>query len=88
MLLERKINNSEYQKAVNLLSRLFEFDSDIEKQINGYIQTFGICHFFENLEAFELSADTIIKLQAVRLVLYGLDDAGSKEMGGGDANNE
>ena len=87
MLQERKINNSEYQRAVSLLSKLFEFDSDIEKQINRYIQNYGICHFFENLEAFELSVDTIIKLQAVRLVLFGLDETGSKAMEGGESND-
>lgn len=85
---ERKISNSEYQKAVSLLSRLFKFDFDLEKQINGYIHNYGICHFFENLEAFELSVDTIIKLQAVRLVLFGLEGEVSKEMEGGEANNK
>lgn len=87
MTQERVINHSEYQRAVALLSQMVEFDSDVEKQINGYIQNCGICHFFENLEAFELPANTVIKLQAVRMVLFCLDEAGNKGERDGKVNN-
>jgi len=88
MTQERTINQSEYQKASSLLSKMFESNSDIEHQINGYIQCYGICHFFENLEALELDDDTTIKLQAVREVLFGLDMVRDKILRGGDTNNE
>ena len=87
MTQERVINRSEYQRAVALLSKMVEFDSEVEKQINGYIQNWGVCHFFENLEAFEFSADTVIKLQAVRMILFGLDETGNKAERGGEVNN-
>lgn len=70
----RKINQSEYQRAVNLLAKLFEEDSDVEKQINGYIIHFGIQNFFENLEATELTGEILQNLKAVRAVLFGLDE--------------
>lgn len=88
MLQERKVNPSQYEKAAALLSQLFEFDSDVEKQINSYIQHNGIVHFFENLEDFELDVDTTIKLQAVRDVLFGLGMAGEGSLRGGEVNNE
>lgn len=81
MTKERIINQSEYQKASSLLSKMFESNSDIENQINGYIQCYGICHFFENLEAFELDIDTTIKLQAVREILFGLNMLGDSSEG-------
>lgn len=83
MIREKTMNHSEYQRIVALLSKLFEFESDIEKQIYGYIGNYGICHFLENLEAFELSVDTIIKLQALKSVLFGLDKTDDKVMRGG-----
>lgn len=90
MTQERVVNHSEYQRAVALLSRMVEFDSDVEKQINGHIASCGISHFFENLEAFELSADTVAKLHAVRQVLFGLHelDTDKNIMKGGEVNNE
>jgi len=87
MTQERKINHSQYQKAAALLSQLFEFDSDIEKKINAYVQHNGICYFFENLEDFELDVDTTIKLQAVRDVLFGLGLMEDRPLRGGVANN-
>ena len=87
MTQERVINQFEYQRAVALLSEMVEFDSDVEKQINGYIYNCGICHFFENLEAFELPADTVIKLQVVRMVLFGLNESGNKGESDGEVNN-
>ena len=84
----RIINQIEYKKASNLLSKLFESNSDIESQINGYIECYGICHFFENLEAFDLDIDTTIKLQAVREVLFGLSLVGDRSLRGGEINNE
>jgi hypothetical protein len=88
MLEGRTIKNSEYQRAVSLLSKLFEFDSDIEREINTYIQNYGICHFFENLEAFELSADVCTKLKAVRSILFSQDRATSKITEGGEVNGQ
>lgn len=87
MVQERKINHSQYEKAAALISQLFEFDSDIEKQINDYIQCNGICCFFENLEDFELDVDTTIKLQAVRDVLFGLGIVEGGSLRGGGAKN-
>lgn len=87
MLQERKINPTQYEKAAELLSQLFESDSDVEKQINSYIQHNGIAYFFENLEDFELDVDTSVKLQAVRNVLFGMGIIADRELRGGEENN-
>lgn len=81
---EREINYDQYNKAVMLLSKLFEFDSDIEKQINDYIRHYGIVHFFENLETCELDVETISKLQAVKIVLLNSDNLYGTGLKGGE----
>lgn len=70
---KNQIKNSDYEKASKLLSKLIDADSDVAEQINNLIQQQGVSKFFKNLEKHELSPDILEKLQAVKLVLLGLD---------------
>lgn len=81
-----RITDIQYQRAATLLSRLFDADSDIERQINDCICRNGIAQFFDRLEAFEFTGDVLTKLQAVRLVLLGLDGTGMR--GGAMPNDQ
>ena len=72
------IKHDNYEQASKTLSRLFEFDSHIEQQINCYMQHYGIIRFFRELETLELASDVIAKLSAVRTVLFNLK-AGEKK---------
>lgn len=74
------IRQKHYEKASNLLGKLFEVDSDITEQINRSIQLYGADDFFNNLEAFGFSSDVFEKLQAVRVVLYGMGEETMKDM--------
>lgn len=72
-----------YERASSLLGELFDTTSDITEQINGCIRHNGVSKFFENLEAFDFSGEVLEKLQAVKMVLYGVEEA--KEPDGGGA---
>ena len=64
----------DYERASRLLGELFEVDSDIIEQINRCIQHYGACGFFKNLKAFDFSGDVFEKLEAVRMVLFGMGE--------------
>lgn len=85
---ENKIKSNEIKKAALLMSRLIEFDSDVEKDINGYISRYGITYFFNNLETFELSSDIIFKLQALRVILFGFEKLKKQLLIGGELSND
>ncbi len=68
------IKQKNYEKASRLLGELFDADSDITEQINRCIQQYGACGFFKNLEVFDFSGDVFEKLQAVRMVLFGMGE--------------
>lgn len=74
------IRQEHYEKASHLLGKLFEVDSDITEQINLCIQRYGADNFFNNLEAFGFSSAVFEKLQAVRMVLYGMGEETMKDM--------
>lgn len=71
------INRKNYEKASRLLGELFEADSGITEQISRNIQHYGAGRFFKSLETFDFSEDVLEKLQAVRMVLFGM---GEEEM--------
>lgn len=83
---ERKISQAQYGNAAALLSMLFEFNSDIEQQINLYLQKYGIVYFFEHFEELELDYSTILRLQAVREVLFRLESEDARLKGGETGN--
>lgn len=74
MLHDIKVSDSDYERASQLLGKLFEVDSDITYEISRYIKYNGITGFFRNIEAFNFPADVFEKLNAVRLVLFSLGD--------------
>ena len=74
MLQDKTIKQKDYERASQLLGRLFEVDSDITEQISRCIQYNGAEAFFKNLESFDFSADVFEKLDAVRLVLFGMGE--------------
>lgn len=74
MLWDRKIKYSDYERASQLLGKLFEVDTDVTEEINRYIQHYGVSDFFKNLENLDFSASVFKKLNAVRLVLFGMED--------------
>lgn len=74
MLQDKKINQKDYERASQLLGRLFEVDSDITVQINRCIECYGVQEIFKNIETFDFTQDVLEKLNAVRLVLFGLGE--------------
>lgn len=78
---KNQIKTIEYEKASRLLSKLIDADSDIADQINTLVQRQGVANFFKNLKKQELSPDVLEKLQAVKLVLRGLETANSQSEG-------
>lgn len=68
------IKQKNYERASQLLGKLFEVNSDITQQINCYIQHYGTGSFFKKLEAFDFSEDVLKKLMAVRMVLFGMGE--------------
>ena len=71
---DNTIKQKDYDGASQLLGKLFEVDSDITEQISRCIQYYGADGFFNNLETFDFSADVFGKLNAVRLVLFGMGE--------------
>ena len=67
----QKIKQKDYERASQLLGRLFEVDSDITEQINRGIQHNGIRVFFKNIDAYDFPKEVQEKLTAVRHVLFG-----------------
>jgi len=61
---EPAIKQKNYERASQLLGRLFEVDSDITEQINRCLQDYGAKGFFRNLESFDFSEDVFKKLKA------------------------
>ena len=74
MLQDKTIKRKDYERASQLLGKLFEVDSDITEQISRCIQYYGAEKFFKTLETFDFSADVFEKLNAVRLVLFGMGE--------------
>lgn len=74
MLQDNTIKQKDYDRASQLLGKLFEVDSDITEQISRCIQYYGAAGFFKNLETFDFSEDVFEKLNAVRLVLFGMGE--------------
>ena len=72
-MVHRVIREQNYDKASELLGKLFDATSDVSDQIRSYIRTNGVSRFFDNLSDYDFSPDVVEKLQAVRDVLYGLD---------------
>ncbi len=68
------IKQRDYERASSLLGELFAFDSDITDEINKYIQIYGVEGFFKKLATFDFSVDVYEKLNAVKLVLFGLGE--------------
>lgn len=68
------IKQKDYERASSLLGKLFAFDSDITDEINKCIQINGVEGFFKKLESFDFSPDVYEKLNAVRLILFGLGE--------------
>jgi hypothetical protein len=66
-----KIKQKDYERASQLLGRLFEVDTDITEQINREIQHNGIREFFKSIDAYDFSKEVNEKLTAVRQVLFG-----------------
>ena len=74
------IKQADYERASLLLGKLFEVEADSTDQINMCMGHYGIDEFFKNLETFDFSVDVFKKLEAVRMILLGLEeDAASKE---------
>lgn len=67
----KKIKQRDYERASQLLGKLFDVDSDIVKQINTRIHHNGICEFFKNLDAYDFTNDVHEKLTAIRQILFG-----------------
>jgi hypothetical protein len=84
---KNQIKSTNYEKASKLLSKLVDADSDAAEQINSMIRQQGIARFFKNLNKQELSPEVLEKLQAVKLVLFGLGMAGEGNLRGGEINN-
>lgn len=81
------IKQKNYERASRLLGELFDAASDITEQINCCIQHNGVGGFFENLEAFDFSREVLEKLEAVKVVLFGLSEE-TINNGGGAAHEE
>lgn len=61
--------NQEYQRVAQIISELLTLDEDMAQKINISIQSYGIGHFLDNLEAFDLSQEAILKLQNLKTIL-------------------
>lgn len=70
----KTIKQEDYQRASLLLGKLFEVETDITDQINTCMGHYGVEGFFQNLETFDFSAEVFEKLDAVRMVLFGLGE--------------
>ncbi|MHB1454216.1 MAG: hypothetical protein ACYCYM_09745 [Saccharofermentanales bacterium] len=73
-MVHRVIREQNYEKASELLGRLFGSAPDVAGQINSCIKANGVAMFFDCLDRYEFSPDILEKLQAVRSVLYGLEE--------------
>jgi hypothetical protein len=62
----------EYGIATHLLAGLLDLDTGTEEKINEYIKNYGIVHFFENLEVFDLHLEVSEKLNTLKLILDGI----------------
>lgn len=67
-------NQKDYEKVSLLLGDLFEVDSDIIERISCCIQKYGVSSFLENSRTFDFPADIAEKLDAVGMVLYGMNE--------------
>ncbi len=74
MISNNTIKQRDYERASCLLGKLFAFDSDITDEINKYIQINGVEGFFKKIATFDFSVDVYEKLNAVKLVLFGLGE--------------
>ncbi|TCX53616.1 hypothetical protein [Dehalobacter sp. 14DCB1] len=70
----KTVKQEDYERASLLLGKLFEVETDITDQINTCMGHYGIEGFFKNLETFDFTADVFGKLDAVRMVLFGLGE--------------
>lgn len=68
------LKQKDYEKVSLLLGDLFEVDSDVIEQINYCIQNYGVSSFFDNFRTYNFSADVVEKLNAVGMVLYGMNE--------------
>lgn len=66
----KKIKQSNYERASQLLGKLFDVDSDIVEQINTGISHNGIRGFFKNLDAYDFTGEVYSKLTTVRHMLF------------------
>jgi len=66
----KKVKQSNYERASQLLGKLFDVDSDIVEQINTGISHNGIRGFFKNLDAYDFSGNVYDKLTAVKRMLF------------------
>lgn len=74
MINNTTIKQGDYERASSLLGKLFTFDSNILDKIKKYIQINGVEGFFKKLESFDFAPYVYEKLNAVRLVLFGLGE--------------
>lgn len=68
----KRIQGLEYDQFARLLAQLLDLDSDTELRVSNLIKTFGISHFFNNLQTFSLNETDLDKMNALQLILKSL----------------
>lgn len=78
-----KTRNDEMMKAIFLLKRLFEKNSDEMEALSLYIQRDGIVEFLKKLDTYEISSELYEGLYAVKVIVFTLEEMeGFKGKGG------
>lgn len=71
---QQEINLMQYKYISSLLAQLLEVDIYTEEIITGYIETFGVDKFFNNIELMDLPFEVIDKLENLQLILEALEE--------------
>lgn len=86
MIGNKKIKYENYQKASELIGKLFDVESDITSYISQCIEHNGVEKFFRNIELFEFDKDVYKKLCAVRFILLGVAENSMIDKEGGETS--
>ena len=68
----KRIQGLEYDQFAGLLAQLLNLDTDTELRVSNLIKTFGISHFFDNLQTFSFNENDLDKMKALKLILKSL----------------
>lgn len=68
------VNLDNYKYISSLIAQILELDIYTEEIITGYIETFGVDNFFNNIEMMDLPSEVIEKLENLQLILEALEE--------------